>query len=180
MGIAMIDFSIREIRALFTEEEQLAFIRIGTCGTPHPDVPAGDVIINDSSVLIQRNPDAFRQESNEDPYKISQPVKSHAQLTEKLRQQMAAHIGEKHVRVGLNATADSFYSSQGRIDTNFDDRNKDLIENHLAQKCQVLSLEMETFHLFDMADCSKGTIIASSAEIVLAQRTTVSIFKKII
>ncbi len=31
---------------------------------------------------------------------------------------------------------------------------------------------METFHLFDMAECSNGTIIASSAEIVLAQRTT--------
>jgi len=85
---------------------------------------------------------------------------------------MSKSIGKDKVHVGLNATADSFYSSQGRIDTNFDDRNKDLIEHHLAEKCKVLSLEMETFHLFDMAECSKGTIIASSAEIVLAQRTT--------
>jgi uridine phosphorylase len=84
MGIAMIDFSIREIRALFSETEQLAFIRIGTCGTPHPDVPAGDIVVNDSSVCIQRNPNAFRPGNKEEPYKISEPVKSHVQLTQKV------------------------------------------------------------------------------------------------
>jgi uridine phosphorylase len=171
MGIAMIDFSIREIRALFPEDEQIAFIRVGTCGTPHPDIPAGTVIVNDSSILISRNPDAFRKGSNEEPYRLSKPVKSDPVLTNKLKEKISAIIGSENVRTGLNATADSFYSSQGRIDTNFDDRNKELIEKNLSQ-CDVYSLEMETFHLFDMAEVSKGTIIASSALIVLAQRTT--------
>ncbi len=84
MGIAMIDFSIREIRALFPEDEQIAFIRVGTCGTPHPDISAGVVIVNDSSVLIQRNPDAFRKDSTAEPYTISKPVQSHPGLTAKV------------------------------------------------------------------------------------------------
>jgi len=173
MGTPMIDFSIREIRALFNEDEKLSFIRIGTCGTPHPDVLAGDVIVNDASVMIQRNPDAFREGSNEQPYRISKPVKAHALLTKKLQEKITAIIGKDRVRLGLNATADYFYASQGRIDTNFLDRNKTLIEETLIKnQPNVLSLEMETFHLFDMADISKNTIIATGAEIVLAQRTT--------
>ncbi|KAL0479176.1 uridine phosphorylase [Acrasis kona] len=173
MGTPMIDFSIREIRALFNEDEKLSFIRVGTCGTPHPHILAGDVIVNDASVIIQRNPDAFRAGSTEEPYRISQPVQANKSLTLKLQEKITAILGQDRVRVGLNATADYFYSSQGRIDTNFTDRNKTLIEGTLIKnQPNVLSLEMETFHLFDMAEISKGSIIAAGAEIVLAQRTT--------
>jgi uridine phosphorylase len=47
---------------------------------------------------------------------------------------------------GLNATADSFYSSQGRVTSNFDDYNETLVDD-LASQNQVTTLEMETFHL---------------------------------
>lgn len=59
---------------------------------------------------------------------------------------------------GMNASADSFYSSQGRIGVGFDDRNEDLIDRLVeAQNERILSLEMETFHLLDLARCSRGT-----------------------
>jgi hypothetical protein len=35
---------------------------------------------------------------------------------------------------------------------------------------QAVSLEMETFHLFDLARCSRGTIEAAACAIGLAQR----------
>jgi hypothetical protein len=37
---------------------------------------------------------------------------------------------------------------------------------------QAVSLEMETFHLFDLARCSKGSIEAAACAIGLAQRTS--------
>jgi uridine phosphorylase len=47
----------------------------------------------------------------------------------------------------LNATADSFYSSQGRTDANFDDRNETLIDEIIAKFPAATTLEMETFQL---------------------------------
>ncbi len=47
----------------------------------------------------------------------------------------------------LNATADSFYSSQGRTDANFDDRNETLIDEIIGKFPTATTLEMETFQL---------------------------------
>lgn len=47
----------------------------------------------------------------------------------------------------MNATADSFYSTQGRIDPSFDDRNENLIDDLSSRYPDVVTLEMETFHL---------------------------------
>lgn len=61
---------------------------------------------------------------------------------------------------------------KGRVSPFFNDKNEHLIEDLLKKYPEVSSLEMETFHLFDMAECSKGRIKAAAAAIVLAQRTT--------
>jgi uridine phosphorylase len=79
------------------------------------------------------------------------------------------------VVAGLNCTADSFYSSQGRTSGHFDDRNDNLIEAILAGDTSAASLEMETFHLLDLARCSQKVngrpgIVAAAAAIGLAQR----------
>jgi uridine phosphorylase len=178
MGIAMIDFSIREIRHLFGPKEKLFMIRLGTCGSPQHNIGLGTVVVNDSSIFISRNPDAFRKVSTQGKipevqtaYRLSLPCKSNENLTQLLYENMKKIIGEQHVIVGLNATADSFYSSQGRRSTFFVDSNEELID-YVISKYQVCSLEMESFHLFDMADCSLGSICATSAELVLAQRRT--------
>lgn len=71
----------------------------------------------------------------------------------------------------MNGTACSFYSSQGRVIDGFEDKNSDLIDKQLLKKYpNVKSLEMETFHLLDLAECSKGKFIAGSACLILAQR----------
>ena len=57
---------------------------------------------------------------------------------------------------GLNASADSFFSSQGRPDPNFDDRNACVLDDLLHRHPTTSSLEMETFHLFHLAQCSYG------------------------
>jgi uridine phosphorylase len=60
------------------------------------------------------------------------------------------------VHTGRNVTADGFYSSQGRQgDGTFDDRNAGLVEEVLARDPLALSMEMETFHLLDLARCSR-------------------------
>jgi uridine phosphorylase len=80
-------------------------------------------------------------------------------------------LGDKVVHKGMNATACSFYSSQGRVTNQFGDHNETLIDKFLlAEYPKVKSLEMETFHLFDLAECSKGKIIAASMCLILAQR----------
>ena len=54
--------------------------------------------------------------------------------------------------------------------TAFDDRNEALLDEVCQRYPEATSLEMETFHLLDLARCSKGTVRASAAAIGLAQR----------
>ncbi len=61
--------------------------------------------------------------------------------------------------------------AQGRAGL-FDDRNDQLLTDLVARYPNVLSLEMETFHLLDLARCSNGTVVAAACCIALADRTT--------
>jgi uridine phosphorylase len=82
-------------------------------------------------------------------------------------------LGDQNVHVGMNATGDSFYGSQGRVTKDFDDRNQHLIEIAHKKYPKLLTLEMETFHLFDMSETSFGRLKCASATLVLAQRKKV-------
>jgi len=59
-------------------------------------------------------------------------------------------LGDENVHVGMNATGDSFYGSQGRVTKHFDDRNENLIDNVKKKYPELLTLEMETLSLFVM------------------------------
>jgi len=72
-------------------------------------------------------------------------------------------------------TGDSFYGSQGRIDPNFEDKNEGLLEDVCAAYPEALTCEMETFQLLHLAKSSKGSIIASAAKIILANRITADV-----
>jgi uridine phosphorylase len=98
MGYSMIDFSIRENSAII--DGSIVMIRIGTCGSIDLNANIGDVVVHDQSVMITRNPDAFRkanqeinvkkeikivekQSSNElSYYRVSLPCKADRQLTD--------------------------------------------------------------------------------------------------
>jgi len=189
MGVAMMDFFVRESRAVISGP--ILTIRYGTCGGLGSAPSAGAVIVADGAGLVTRNPDAFTHlygsggDGKEDgsgagdPYRMSLIAPSDAELTAKLSEEMQAILGAENVKSGINVTADSFYSSQGRIDDRFGDENKDVIQrvrkhygdltgNPDAAQC----MEMECFQLLHLAHCAKAphSIRASSAAIVVADR----------
>jgi len=69
-----------------------------------------------------------------------------------------------------DVTCDSFYSSQGRSDSAFEDNNETLVDEILKKYPETGSLQMETFQLLHLARLSKGTIKAGACAIALAQR----------
>ncbi len=101
MGYSMIDFSIRESSAII--DGSIIMVRIGTCGTINPSLKVGEVILQEESVMITRNPDAFRKVKSENDekkevkivnkhpssdlcyYRVSLPCKADEKLTDLVR-----------------------------------------------------------------------------------------------
>lgn len=164
-----------------------AFIRFGTCGGLTLDTPAGCIVVAaGGSGNISRNPDAFsacyddaeetvtssESENVEAAYRTAKLVPASKELSELALSCLGEQVGAEHLRSGVNVTAESFYSSQGRIDPNFDDLNLDthklLVETYPGAR----SLEMETFWLLHLAKCCKVPVKATAACIVLSCRPT--------
>lgn len=101
---------------------------------------------------------------------MSQPVPADPTLAALLAKAAVQQVGGDDVLVGSNATADSFYSSQGRTGSHFDDFNDGLIERLTEEQPELLTLEMETFQLLDLARCSRGAVRGAAFAICLAQR----------
>ena len=167
------DFVVRECRAV--TDGELAFVRVGTCGAIQaPPGKLGSVVVaSKGSVLVRRNPDAY-----DDPtvgkYFVSKPALPDAKLSALLESEMRSALNgdESEVVSAMNASADSFYSSQGRTGDDFDDANENLLDEIiLKRQPEVVSLEMETFHLLDLARNSRElSVHAASCAIVLAER----------
>jgi len=170
MGTPNMDIFVREASAIVNGT--MAFIRLGTCGTFHPQVKLGDLIIaSKGSVMLERNPQAFTDPTTGDYYNIFSPIASDPDLSALLVKYIK-DIPNITYYEAMNATADYFYPTQGRIDNNFDDHNEELLNKLAIKYPEVKSLEMETFHLLDLARVSKGKIRATAIAIVIAQRIT--------
>ena len=172
MGYPNMDFVVRECRAV--TDGELAFVRLGTCGAIQtPPGTLGSVIVaSKGAVLVRRNPDAYGDKSVP-KYFVSKPALPDADLSALLEREMAAALDNESTVVGaMNASADSFYASQGRTGDDFDDANEDILDELILKSYpDVVSLEMETFHLLDLARCSSdGSVKAASCAIVLAER----------
>jgi len=165
MGTPMIDFTIRETRAVVLGK--MLMIRIGTCGTPSEEVNLGDVVVVNSSVYVRRDPDYYRSHAPL-PYTMSRKVFPNIELSNILHNELLSY--NLSIHLGLGATTDSFYSSQGRITCGFDDRNEKLLDELVRLQVGLKSIEMETFHLLDLADVSNGDFVAAAAMLVVAQR----------
>merc|ERR1712032_1028976 len=97
----------------------------------------------------------------------------HRGLSEMLVKCLGGSIGVDRFCSGMNATADSFYSSQGRVSSHFDDGNENLLQDLESSAHGIVTCEMETFHLLDLARCSrKYPIAASAAVICIASRSS--------
>ncbi|KAG6962610.1 hypothetical protein JG687_00007051 [Phytophthora cactorum] len=177
MGVPNMDFVVRETRAIV--EGPMIIIR--------KEIAPGSVVVSgNGSVMITRNPDAFFPDATgEEYYRVSRVMPSSPALSKALVAAMndklgalraepiiAASIDRDALSVfdGLNATACSFYSSQGRLDPAFDDRNEQLVENLTKTHQDLYTVEMETFHLLDLAQRSRGSIQATAAVLVVANR----------
>lgn len=157
--------------------------RFGTCGTLVADVEIGQYVVNTASRLVTRNVDAFTDLSHRDSsrvsistgldsyYHVSRPAFPSASLNNLLLEELR-NSGEPF-SVGENATADSFYSSQGRLENGIVDSSAGMLEI-LRDEYNVRTLEMETFQLFHLAECCKiessRSIQASAMVIVVANR----------
>jgi len=156
-------------------------IRYGTCGgLQHARAGVGAVVAADWSVMVQRNPDAFRKGAVAEgaaaaPYAVSRPVGAHPVVADALAAELGDAFPGGSVVRGGDVTACSFYGSQGRTGHGFDDRNESLVSDVLALHPDALSMQMETFHLFDLAENVAegiGGVHAGAAAIVLAERDT--------
>jgi uridine phosphorylase len=171
MGVANMDFVVRECRAVV--DGPMAVVRFGTCGAVQAPAKLGALLVATASIFVRRDPDAFGEDgaaSGRPPYVLSRPVAPDARLMALVAAAAADVVGADAVVRGLNATGDTFYASQGRLTDGFGDRNEQLLAQIAA--AGAVSLEMETFHLLDLARCSKGGLRAAALALALAERHT--------
>lgn len=177
MGPSMMDFFVRESRAIV--EGPMAMIRFGTCGGLSLEAKQGKIAVARDAGYIMRNPDAFIHNydgsaapENSKPYHFHRAVPADDSLTDALVNQLSSTLSNDTVIQGTDITADSFYSSQGRIDDRFDDNNVGLIEQIKQYYPNAINMEMETYLLFHLAKCSRKPIKASAACMIVANRLT--------
>lgn len=198
MGYPNMDFFVREVRAIVSGP--LVIVRVGTCGAIK-DGHIGMLSIPDlGAVMVQRNydyPFSFSNSSLEtlpgtaceemdqphcipetackemdQPYRISRPYLPNQELCNSIIREAINQIGMDNVLRGMHASADSFYSSQGRPSCGFLDLNEGLLI-HLLNR-GVKTIEMETGQLFHLASCLKDpmncSIQAGAIHVIVADR----------
>ncbi|KAG1139424.1 hypothetical protein G6F37_009616 [Rhizopus arrhizus] len=183
MGNCMMDFFIRETRA--SVKGTMAIIRFGSCGSLSPDAPAGAVIIPKAGYCIRRNLDYFSEaplypQLKDKPYLFSGTFSADREITRLLTTEIESALSpiEKEqgllvgpvLSSGLNADGCSFYSSQGRTDTNFWDDNEGVLQEIVSIYPETHSIEMETSMLFHLANCAHQPIRAAGCMQVFADR----------
>lgn len=168
MGFSVVDFFVRECRAVV--QGDMIIVRLGSCGSMQPELGIGTVVVPKASFGIMRNYDYFHHSTTADerssgalePYLITKPLDADAEVHDALLAALEADIppkiaalfgGEEAKAVGntVNASADSFYGSQGRIDPAFLDANANLMDVIRERRPGVATLEMETFVLNHLA-----------------------------
>lgn len=165
MGAPNADFFIREVRECLSGD--MLVIRLGSCGCL-TDLPVGSLVLPISSIACTRNVD-FDFASGDPwdvPYRLSKPVSAdpdlHRALRDTLEMTRPPSLKNLVVSNAVNASTDSFYSSQGR-QTSFQDHNASLIDHLKAAVPCLTTLEMETFWIFHLAASWRGVKQSSSA-----------------
>ncbi|KAI9567843.1 nucleoside phosphorylase domain-containing protein [Boletus coccyginus] len=158
MGGPNVDFFIREVRECLQGE--MIVVRLGSCGCL-TDLPVGSLVIPKASIAVTRNLDF--DFANGDhwrvPYRLSKPIPADSDLILTLQRALESSrpVGASNLIAPntVNASTDSFYSSQGR-QTSFQDYNAGLI-GHLKETIEdIATLEMETYWVFHLAASWRG------------------------
>jgi len=160
MGGPNVDFFIREVRECL--QGDMLVIRLGSCGCL-TGLPVGSLVLPKASIAVTRNLDF--DFANGDhwrvPYRLSKPIPGDSDLTMTLQRALESTrpVGASGPVVlnTVNASTDSFYSSQGR-QTSFQDHNSGLIA-HLKETIEdITTLEMETYWIFHLAASWRGLL----------------------
>ncbi|RHZ67789.1 hypothetical protein Glove_299g31 [Diversispora epigaea] len=178
MGYPMMDIFVRETRA--TVDGQLIIIRFGSCGTIGKGT-VGHMVVPKGAFAVTKNFDYFynyyedpdmtkNEEKNVKPYNVSKVFYADQEICELLQTKLLNYLPANEIHTGLNATCDSFYSSQGREDGNFADHNKELFTYIKKKHPQAESLEMETFILYHLAKCSNDAPIIKRKKSITNER----------
>ncbi|KAJ7202117.1 nucleoside phosphorylase domain-containing protein, partial [Mycena pura] len=145
MGHPNVDFFVREVRECLSGD--MLVVRLGSCGGLN-DVPVGSVVVPRTSVAVERNLDfdfVNPEGCTEQPYRVSKPTFADPDLYSQVHKSLLAAKppeAETDVVSGCtNASADSFYSSQGR-QTSFADQNENLIEHLQASVPDLATFEV--------------------------------------
>lgn len=153
MGSAMADFFVREVRECLSGD--MVVVRLGSCGGL-VDVKVGSVVVPRASIAVNRNYDFDFQtgQSTEPPYRYSQPVHADEELraavAKTLRDTRPPTVAAGVITDTINASTDSFYSSQGR-QTSFPDYNSGVIKDLQSLHKDLATFEMETFQILHLA-----------------------------
>ncbi|CAG8649945.1 1284_t:CDS:2, partial [Paraglomus occultum] len=180
MGFAMVDFFVREVRAVVDGE--LAIIRMGSCGTiGSPET--GSMVVPDGAFVVTKNYTSAEEDEDDSVssrYSLSKVYHADDQMHNLLKSELCKRFPKSEVYVGLDATCDSFYSSQGRMDVNFADYNSSIISYITTVYPRTQIMEMETAILYRLARASnnyplkdkskKHSIKAAAALMVYANR----------
>lgn len=195
MGFSLVDFFVRECRAVV--QGDLLIVRLGSCGSISDRANVGSVVVPYESIGILRNYDHFTGDGSKttQPYTITQPLPCDKTLHDQLFTALQAtkptvdpklFDNNPNAPIAIdnikNASADSFYSSQGRQSDLFDDQNEDLIKEIQSKQPDLQTFEMETYllnHLAISANASKsvqtgkqGTMRMGAVQMVFANRSS--------
>lgn len=127
MGYPNMDFFVRELREITSGP--LRIIRLGSCAGLRPNIPVGTLCVaTEGSTFIRQNPDHWTRLSATDsngvdsikteggsvePYIFHNVALADKDLSRELSRELKDALGEDGVVDCLNASTDSFYSSQG-------------------------------------------------------------------
>ena len=164
----MMDMMVREVMSVINGPMKI--IRLGSCSGSTELSPIGSMVVADSACLVTRTPDYFHSNNASKPYIISESVSSSHELTQSLFHELENDFIQEKVVIGLNASCDSFYSSQARIDSNFRDENEGLLEKIKEKHADFVSIEMETFQLFSLSKVARQKLEVSACAMVFASR----------
>lgn len=155
----------------------MIIVRLGSCGSMQADYGIGTVVVPKASFGITRNYDYFHHDTTAEerragalePYIITKTLDADDEVHDALLTALEADKPEKKeglfggkeanaVGNTVNASADSFYGSQGRIDPAFLDANANLMDVIKERRPGVATLEMETFVLNHLAAAANDAI----------------------
>ncbi|CAO1614470.1 unnamed protein product [Parajaminaea phylloscopi] len=172
MGFPLVDFFLRECRAVVSGD--LIVVRLGSCGSIDAKVPLGSIAVPSRSYGIFRNYDWFHprttksERDSSKPYTLTLPLEADAELHDSLVASLQSETPEatpdlfdgrrpKVVSKVVNGSADSFYSSQGRLSGDaFWDANETWVDEMAGPEHGIQTLEMETYLLHHLAMAAEG------------------------